>query len=100
MKRFISNLTLSTLIARANVQELPDYEPFLLNSEVSNWEVSYDDSIDLFPQDLNVDMSDECLSNGDVGDVGDINLFHNIARRRPRSQNCANPAVAAPPLPP
>lgn len=93
MSHLILLLTFVISLAKVHGQDVPDYglflqdEPIFQDPEISNGELVYDDSTDLFTDDLAANPSNNCLSYDDVDNV----FLSDVARIRPRREKCANP---------
>lgn len=92
MRHLILLLIFSILLAKVHSEVGPDYapflqdEPFLQDHEISNEEVNYDDSFDLFTEDLTANPSNNCFSYDDVDNI----FLTDVARLRLRRETCAN----------
>lgn len=92
----------SNLQTQVHGEDVPDYEtflqdqPFLQDPEVSNGEVVYDDSTNVFPEDLSANPSNKCLSYDDVDNI----FLPDEARVRLRRGICPNSDTPPPLTPP
>ena len=101
MRHLVLLLIFSILFAKVHGEEGPGYapflqdEPFLQDDNLWNEEVDYDDSTDLFTEDLTANLSNNCFSYDDVDNI----FLSDVARVRLRRETCANPDAPPPTLP-
>lgn len=99
-------ILLLILLSKMHGEEFPDYAPFfqdepalrddsfLQGHEISDGDLAYDDSTNLFTEDLAANPSNNCFSYNNVDNI----FLSDAARVRLRRETCSDPD--APPLTP